>query len=556
MKKLIPILVLLIAIFSCTKKEEVLTKDINPLKIELSQSQNIIANKKEIILAAEILYIPEGETIVEHGFRLKKSEDVFNPSEFEKYVIKEKPVPGSITYKLPDINFAQFGKTYQYFYYITTNIKTYTTQTKSFELSKFIINSFDRVKAAYNEEINITGDFTGLNSDYVLVDALGNTIPYRINTNYNISFKLPNTYSHGIIIPFSLKNSKETNEPLHTVANVQVLGKIIEPENFTYKFMDDLILYGTNLSRELKIIVGNRVVNYEKSIEIQSLLYDQKGIEFDLGYDNGRDRVIFSKKLKLKDIPSNIIVFKEHVVHPNIETPINTNIFDYMSTMTLRVGNVQCAIRSSIDNNFYLMLRDIPDGKHPIKITNNNYNFQSNTSITIESLKFRGINKSEGSPLEKVEIKANFLNNPTVEYFIHLRGYTSKIIVTKPGEGYFIVPEITAGSYPLSIGYNQYDYPIYTWISADILFNVKTKETKLDFFPKRVKASERVKLVMTGFFSSILFIGNQSVMVSHEADGVYFYVPENLPKGKYKISMITALDAIKWHEPVDYLEIY
>src|SRR5690606_1351262 len=139
---------------------------------------NIIANKKEIILAAEILYLPEEETIVEHGFGLNKTEPIFGSAiEFEKYVIKEKPVSGNITYKLSDVNFAEFGTTYQYYYYITTNNKTYTTQTKSFELSKFIINSFDRVKATYNEEINITGDFSELNSDYALLDAKGTIIP-------------------------------------------------------------------------------------------------------------------------------------------------------------------------------------------------------------------------------------------------------------------------------------------------------------------------------------------------------------------------------------------
>lgn len=134
MKKLIPLLVLLLAIYSCTKKEEVLKKDINPLRIDISQSQNIIANKKEIILAADILYLPEEETIVEHGFRLNKTEPVFGSSgEFETYVIKEKPVPGNITYKLSDVKFAEFGRTYQFYYYITTNNKTYTTQKKSFE---------------------------------------------------------------------------------------------------------------------------------------------------------------------------------------------------------------------------------------------------------------------------------------------------------------------------------------------------------------------------------------------------------------------------------------
>lgn len=558
MNKLILLLVLLLAIFSCTKQEEVPKKDLNPLKIEISQSQNIIANKKEIILAADILYLPEEETIVEHGFVLFKTEPFFGSSgEFETYVIKEKPVPGNITYKLSDVKFAEFGRTYQYHYYITTNNKTYTTQTKSFELSKFIINSFNVVKAAYNEEINITGDFSELNSDYALLDAKGTIIPYKINTKNNISFKLPNAYSHGDIIAFSLKNSKDSSEPQHTLVNVQVLGKIKEPENFTYKYMDDLILSGTNLGRELKIIVGSREIGYYSKITIQELLYDQKGNAFEFGYDNGRERVLFSQKLKLKDIPSDIFVFKEHTVHPNTDTPIESDIFDYMSTMTLTVGNVQCAIRSNIENDLFLMLGNVPDGKHPIKITNNNYNFQSSATINVESLKFQSMDSDEGSPHDKIGIKANFLETKSLDYYIDFGGFVSKIFITKPGEGYFTVPEIRDGNYPVIIGYGSYDYYIMnTKISTGKFFNIKASETNLDFFPKKATAGQRVKLVMTGFSSSILFIGNQSVMVSHEADGVYFYIPENLPKGKYKISMLAARDALKYYEPNDYLEIY
>lgn len=556
MKRLFFLFVLLWTGYSCTKTEEVYQEDKTPLNIKIENELTILANNKEIILAATVSYLPEGLEIVEHGFAISKNGQAFDFSLMEKYPIKEAPKPGKIEYKLPDISFAKFNETYSYCYYITTKDKNYATNIKSFQLSKFIVN-YKNLQATADEEINLTGDFSQLNNEYGLVDSKERDISFTKKDNYTLTFKMPDYYSHGDNINFYFKNLKDNSEPLHYCTAVEVLGSIFAPANTIYKLSDNLKLQGKNLSRGVRVIVGNREMNYYNELSLHDFIYDQYGDNFSIGYDNGRDRVIFPKKIELQKIPNDAIIFAEQIAHPNSYVKIKpSTVYEYVSYPDCLLGGKRCVVTTTWDAQDNVLIGDIEeDGEYPIILQSPHLKYQSNSRLKVETLKFKEVSASEVYNNEKIMVKANFI--PNKEYFALVGDFHADITVTKPGEGYFNNPQISAGTKPLYIGYNLNNFLKQVKIPTGVSIVTKEQQAKIEFNPKRATANDRVKVNITGINSSILFIGSVSVLATLEGNSLYFYIPPSLPKGKYKLSMISSLGyELKLAESDDYIEIY
>jgi len=550
---------ILIVSHACTKTEEILQKDTNPLRIEIPTDKNITANKKEIILSANVLYIPTEEAVLEHGFAFNRDASFDDPMKIEKFIINEKIKPGEINFKLPDIQFAEFNTQYGYYYFVRTATQTFKSNLKYFELSKFIINYQYDLKATVNEIINVNGDFTDLTKDYTIYDNKGNVIPYSINDKYNISFKMLNKYSHAEDITFYIKNIKDSDEPEYYLAQVEALGTINQPTKNIYKYSDFLRLQGTNLGRDLKIIIGNTEVNYYNELGINDYIYNQFGTLFDLGYDNGRDRVIFSDKLKIQEIPKDIIQFVGTHSHPHTDAYINpVDLAEYSNYYNCSLGGVGCGLYGELNGLNKITIRNVPDGKYPVKLSSNHVNYTSRSLLNIESLKLTSISKSEAKAYERIEVKGNFLT--TESYFANVGNLTTEIVITKPGEGYFINPQYLKGTYPVEIGYNENTFKERVTIFTNKTITITgTENISIDFFPKKANAGDRIQLTQTGISSSILFIGSLSTMLSYDEQDKtwYFYIPSYLPKGKYKLSLLNSIGYDLYHyESTDYIEIF
>lgn len=550
---------ILIVSYACTKTNEVPQEDNNSIKIEIPEDKNMVANKKEIILSANVLYIPNTEEVLEHGFAFYKGGYFTDSKEITQFLIKEKIRPGEINYKLPDVQFAKYNTSYAYYYFVRTQNQTFKSNIKLFELSKFIINYQYNLQATADELIKVNGDFTDLNKDYGIQDNKGNAIPYTIDDKYNISFKILNKYAHDEDISFFIKNIKDSDEPNYYLAGVKILGTIDLPTQSLYKYSDYLRLQGTNLGSRLKIIIGNREVNYYNKLTIHEFIYNQFGTIFDLGYDNGRDRVLFSNKIKLQEIPKDIIQFVGTHNHPHTDALIKpANLYDYANYYNCSLGGAGCGLYTGQDNIQKIAIGNVPDGRYTVKLSSNNVNYESTSLLNIESLKLTGISKSEAKAFERIEVQGNFLTTET--YFVNVGNLTTNIVITKPGEGYFINPQYLKGTHPIKIGYNEGGFKERVTIATNKTLTITdTENISIDFFPKKATSGDRIKLTQKGISSFVLFVGNLSVMLSYdEQDKTYFfYIPSFLPKGKYKLSLLNSIGYDLYHyESKDYIEIY
>ncbi|MBE8712079.1 hypothetical protein [Sphingobacterium hungaricum] len=536
MKKFLLLFFSLPLIFSCSKESNEPQKQIDENPIKINAIAPLQANKDRLIFAAEVLYLND-EKIESYGFVFL---DEYGSFPEKEYVMSKALGPGKISFELPDFPSFDFNTVFGYYFFIKTDKQHYKSNIQKFQFSEITVNAQYSLQAKAGEEIVIKGDFEKLDNTYVLYDSYNmiNEVAFTLKDKYTMSFIMPENYKHGETLNFILQRKQQTDLKSIGIASVKVLGEIFPPANYNMIVSDRLTLTGRSLSSGVQIIIGNRSVAYYNNLALQDLIFDQSGDSFQIGYFNGRDRVIFPEKIKLMRPLSTNFRLAESYAHPNTRAIVEGLTFDnYLFGYKASIGIQGTHILTTWDGIKSINIGNIKEGSYPIVIKSPFFDLVTESKVEVQNLKVTSINKDIGYRGDKFILKGNFL--PSQSYFAFVGDAYSFVTVNKLGEATLINDNMIPGKLPVRVGYHKNGFPDYETQATDFFIETKKGEI-LDFYPKQAKIGDIIKVKGRGLYISSLLLGSTYIYnVLNVDDGFEFTIPYLMPKGKFYINIIS-----------------
>ena len=291
------ILFIISLLFGC-KTEEKIIPDSKPILIQSLPVGNVLYN--EVTLNAEVNYLND-ERVVEYGF-------IINDASMgvEKRInLGSSTKVGLVQYRYKPENPFVLANNYGYSFYIQTEEKLYKTEITFFRVKDFWVDQNQQIPITLGDTLRLTGNFKQLDDTYgVITDVNFNATPlellYLDDKSMHIKIS-DNLAKHNSILNLYVhkKNASNLRESL---VSVKILGKVDFKVGGPQYLNDGLELakYGLDwYDDDFLIIVGNnKIPIIDQFVDLTGLRLT--GTEQRLGYFNGVDTVISSKKLKLK----------------------------------------------------------------------------------------------------------------------------------------------------------------------------------------------------------------------------------------------------------------
>ncbi|MDF2476315.1 MAG: Uncharacterized protein K0S24_1798 [Sphingobacterium sp.] len=555
-------LVSLCFLFSCKKVEKVVETipDTNPITIETLINDN--ANESTITFSGRILYLND-EIIIDHGFVVECQKYYDTSIKELVYSLGTKATTGKITHTIQTPNEILNSNSVRYYYYIKTDKGVYKGKTTDVLFYWHNIEYRDDIIASPGDKISINGNFEKLKDNYTLninEDNNRQEIPFTLSKDLKILvFQLPANLTHGSRLSFILQNKTHPSGLYRSslLANIKITGKLNEPANFNFMYSDKIMFTGPGINLSMKepfyILFGNRSFKYEPEMNLINLTYGQPADKYRIGYFNGKDTVIFSQKIQIKQPLSNALYFNDTEFHPgNIGTfsGVDFSAFGQQDLTTYKVGNKNAYVSSNWTGIHKLTIGDLPEGEYALSASSPFFTFTSQAKLRVKKLQVTSIEQNKGYYGNLVRINGNF--RPNASYQVKLGTQDASLVSIQNGQLSIAIPPIASGIYPISVGYHGSEgkeYMTKTNLNFEVLTPVFT-----DFYPKKGKAGDQITLVGRGIYYGFIYFGGRLVWRQSGEEEIKFTIPWDITyKGKIEINLLFGDKWIKGKETFELI---
>ncbi|WP_270090815.1 hypothetical protein [Sphingobacterium sp. SYP-B4668] len=538
MKRFLWYFVIFVTFSACKKTEENTPEDTTPVQLETLGAD--VANHTHIVLAGRILYL-NNEKVLDHGFVVKSF--YTNPALEYKYSLGSSLQIGKVSKKIDTSKDLRTAGSGSYQFYIETDKGIYYGESVRYDISGVFIDYQHGLRASAGEVITIHGDFESIKSPFTLYSDYNSpkVISYELSVNKQaLSFVMPDGYTHGNDLSFYVQANKADSvfNSSIPIAKIKVLGSLHAPEQYEY-YYDDVLRLGSkglpaSFAYTFSVILGNKFVPYYHELSLSDLIYDQPLESFRIGYYNGRDTVIFPKKITLKKPDETAFKVRQSYVHPGNSlavTGLPLGRFPYIRSMT--IGDQSAYYNGMWNGDDRLQIGQVPDGVYPLVIKCVPFTYISQEKVTVQGLTATSASINRGHYGEEVTLRGNFIANE--RYHVVMGGESIYDLIAGNGTLKFHIPQIKPGLANITLKYGE-NYATHQVVPTPLQIEVLPPSFD-SFYPKKGKPGDIITLKGKGIAYARIYFGQDYAMsVGGNVDAVEIAVPRQLIyKGKIHI---------------------
>ncbi|WP_132771272.1 MULTISPECIES: hypothetical protein [Sphingobacterium] len=534
-------------------------EDTKPIRIETQGIE--ITEDKKTILTANILHL-NTDKVIEHGFEFLYISYIDNQSieKTKTYPITEKAVPGRVSLALEDNILNELTNLSRYRYYIKTDkdeikgnyVPLYITTTQDFS-----IHPNQAITGYSGETVKLKGNFKDVSIKYDLyIGDHPTPIPYNISNNsIDLSFTLPvNGFKEEASV-YLIKKEDTSNYPSQFyIASVKYLTRINPPDDYNispYSYLHLTVKEGPAYNSS--IIIGNKLVPYRDYIMLSDYISPDDGDVFRLGYYDGRDTVIFPKKLQIFRPDINKIYFPSLRAHPSGNALVLGLSHDQLfGDVAFSLGSHPVHMGYDNQGIYSIYPGSLPDGEYPLEIKSKNYHLISQKKLKIETLKATHLTQNGQDMGSTVTVFGNFIKGHHYNIMLDNNGHYG--IPAEEGKLNFTIPMLKGGKHNLTIGYTDAHENSSTAIQTNLTIEVN-QFTFTSFSPLKGNTSTNIRLKGKSIAFAMIYFGDNWVhasQVGNSHDEVIISLPFMTQPGKYKIS---ARIGERWLQLSDAFEV-
>ncbi|WP_293939428.1 IPT/TIG domain-containing protein [Sphingobacterium sp. UBA5996] len=537
--------ILIFITVSCVKEETVVPPDNNPTEVVILTPESNAGNN--LILAAEVRYLNNSDAIQSHGFLIEKYSDE-TPVKKE-YAITTSLQSGRITFKVPDPEHYKEGDYYTCKYFVRTEKGLYYSQPARFLVSSLRVKPKEDLTVVVGEIITVDGEFGDAEKNYGLyygyVPSEEQKVPFElINSGKSIRFKVPAGIEQGNNATFRLIGKEKNGGQLSViVAQGFILATLVPPAIYTYYVDENLQLPSSireyNDNARLQVFVGNVFLKYSNYLRLYDFVKSQKGKTFPIGYTNGRDTITFPQPLQLKEADPDEFKMIPEYVHPGTNFEVvgpDPGRFDFYGYATVGNKKAYYLLRDNTSKKGELAIDDIPDGEYSLEMKNSFFSYTSNNKIKVKSVHISSSSHTECYAGDKIKLKGTFILRRSYGLRIDPAQESYFSTCNTSGEIIFEVPATKAGNYQAQVTYlsemgqqkNYYSNAIPLQVKATVINSVS---------PLRATAGTLITIEGHGLNGYKVRIADREIQHTlSQNDKIQFKVPDDLPKGKYRVN--------------------
>lgn len=550
------IYLLIVILNSCKTETIVIEQDYSDPNIR-TESATILSNNN-LQLNASVIKLNAIE-VIEHGFVFQKK---INDNKYEsehKITIKEAINTGTYSEIYKPAVTPKNGDMYRYYYFLKTKKGLYKGAYVNILIDDITL-PYTETLATINEKILIKGDFSQINSKYVLLtEDYKKHIPYTINPAKNeLTFQMSTIKNahHGNTLHFIMKSMDEGQFSMNKrIASVKVLGSLKQMQPLVYKYADKLTFYGEGLPQSTQtdffILINDHKIPYRHEIKF-SEIENFKDKSFKLGYSNGRDEVIFPEEHTFILPEPSQIFFDRKVMHPYTRLSVSGYDFEYFKNERHFLGSSEVFINYKHFDTYYLNVNGIPDGNYTYRYESEVNQIETPTKIEVRSLKVNKLDKSDFYAGERIFLYGTFLKGE--KYFVgfsesHL---AQAFVCTKEGELNAENLSLSKGSKTMRIGYesNSGEYFPQNFTIVNLGYTIQ------EFLPKKGYRGQLMTIKGKGIHhANTINFGSAIVKynIQKSQDEIKFIVPNEVQNGKVKIVINLHNESLEFAETFEVL---
>jgi len=547
------IIYLLVIIFNACKTETIIIEQdySNP---NIRTDAATILDKNSFQLNATIIKLNDVE-VIEHGFAFQKKINDQQYGSEQKITIKGTVNLGTYSENYKPAIAPKYGDIYQYYYFLKTKNGLYKGEYVSITIDDITL-PYAETQATVGENITINGDFSNINSTYLLLtEDNKQPVPYILNQTKNeLTFQLSNikNANHGNTLHFILKSSDEGLYSMNKrIASVKVLGTLKQTQPVIYNYADKLILYGDGLPQSTQtdfyVLINDHKIPYRTEIKF-SEIENFKDQSFTLGYSNGRDKVVFPEVHTFVLPTPSQIVFDRKVLHPYTHFSVSGYEFEYFKKDNHFLGSYELQNFTKNFVTYTFQINDIPDGNYTYSYESEVNQVETLTTIEVRSLKVDKLDKSEFYAGERILLHGTFLKGERYLVGFNDSHLNQSFLCTKEGELNAENLSLSKGSKTMRVGYESY-FPLNISI-------INLGYTLKDFSPKKGYRGQLMTIKGKGInhATSITF-GSSTVEynIQRSLDEIKFIVPNTVQNGKVKIGINLPNEYLEFTETFEVL---
>ncbi|NGM71718.1 MULTISPECIES: IPT/TIG domain-containing protein [Sphingobacterium] len=546
----------IVVLLSC-KKETVVIERNYAAPLVMTQNASI-AGDDTFILKGEIKKLNDIE-VIEHGFVFQKKLSNNAYEREQTIILTDKVDIGSFskTYKLTSK--PKEGDNYRYYYYLKTKLGVYKGEYTSIIINNITL-PYLNTAATVGEVISLEGDFSKINTDYILVtEEHQAVIPYTISADKKkLDIKIANLKNayHGRVIQFTLKSKIDAfGQTERRIASVKILGKLDNPKKLSYQLKDQLVISGEALpeddNSDFLILINDHQIPYKKVIKLMEIGgLDSK--PFKLGYNNGRDIVRFPEEISIDKPLASQIVFDKKAIHPRSTFSIKGYDFEYKDFEYHYLGTFSIIPNYKYGDQYTFRIADFKDGHYSYKYVSEFYEIETPTTIEVRSLKMNKPTQEEFYIGEKIHLTGSFIKGE--KYYINLNDGDLMQEYACEEEGKLTVENLAGkkGRYKIGVGYEGIGGAYFPQ-SFEI---TSLGYTIYDFFPKMGYQGQLITIKGKGVHqASSVHVGEISINynIQREQDLIKFIIPNTFQKGKVTIGVTLNNEYYQFDEKFEIL---
>lgn len=556
MKFNIPIIILLLLAFGCSKESDQNSTADSDKTIKLETLEVEAFYDEKVTLCGRVLSL-NSEKIVEHGF-VVESLGTVSPARKE-FPVSATAALGKVTLTISPADMdLRSRQSVSYQYYIKTQDNVFFGDKIPIVFSPISFIDQPGLQATIGETISVPGDFGKIDNSYILYVGRDNvlSVPFRVDDGgRTLLFEMPSGFAHGTQLTFNLsKREQDVDTFLAQLATVKVLGKLNPPESYDMYLSDYLRLSGPGVPQGfapgMSIIIGDQEVSYFYELALWDLLAQAKGREFQLGFSNGRDRIIFPQKVRIPSPGQDDFRFHESRVHPGSNTTGGRIDMLRYGAASASIGGKLAGFTNMWNGVDNISVGMVEDGDYPLVLKGNILNYTSKSTIKVEKLRVSAVFPLKATLGDQVSLSGNFIDGKS--YIVYLGGEYISSFRASGGQLTISLPNLTKGDKAITVGYGEsWDSAIniQTGLSVEVL-----PASFDDFYPKSGPPGTNITLKGKGIGSGQIHFGDEWVFPhAYGKDEVTVMVPYSVTKGKKRVSVRYFTGWLASKEPFEVL---
>lgn len=551
---------------ACSKTEET---EILIAPMEVSSMPITINNESQITFTGKIDQINK-EPILAMGFIL--SEKSASGGTVNKEIAvdpKELGADKTLNYTYNSEKPFDIDNYYSYKFYVKTKNGYYSSKPMHFTLDNIKVETEKTTLAYLGETLSFKGNFKQFKETYYLSinSEAGQRLEYSFKDNHTTLLVTMPKSGFTQDQKFSITLCKAINGMPYTyskqLTEIKVVAKINPPSKYNYAFNETIPITGLGLpeyyAENLFLLVDGHRIQYYGNYLYLSQIENLRGNSFKFGYVNGRDSVIFDKPLTVQQPSGDLINIRGEHTHPYSDLFVDgLDFYKYFNLKIEQASLGEQKLPLSIYNQgqelLYLHVpENTAEGIYALNLVGGLSKVSSSKKLTIKKFNWDSINKNSFYSGDTIRVKGNFYDHIGYGMVFGNFDMTDHAMISN-GSAAFLVPNITPGKYKIKIYYGLSSSLKRIYAPQEISIEVLTPTLK-NLTSMLKKPENTISISGQGLYSSFkYYLGNYQLHASINEDkkSGYLYFWDDIPAGKYKLSMVTEYGKI---EAKDLIEI-